>query len=139
MSELESQSPFTDSTMLDDAVSVSLDTSSQADSEPHGEHEVESSEPDKSVPLEDTPIDEETVAPEANGNSTTKPPSSKDDLTVEDITTPPADQAKKDVLASPRSLKMPVPIKTTGIKSAGPPTPLVKKACFFVVQLLLSH
>ncbi|KZP10531.1 hypothetical protein FIBSPDRAFT_801088 [Athelia psychrophila] len=127
MSEVDSQSPVIDAATLEDATSVSLDTSSQANSETHAEHEdVDVTELDGSAPQEDTPTDAASAPPEVNGQNTSDPAPPADDLTVDDIT-PPVEDDKKEPMASPAKPKVPVPIKTTGARSAGPPTPLVKK------------
>lgn len=129
MSEVDSQSPVIDAATLEDATSVSLDTSSQANSETHAEHEdVDVTELDGSAPQEDTPTDAASAPPEVNGQNTSDPAPPADDLTVDDIT-PPVEDDKKEPMASPAKPKVPVPIKTTGARSAGPPTPLVKKVC----------
>lgn len=127
MSEVESQSPATDATTLDDATTATFDTSSQADSDTQAEHEVDSTEQNHSTPLEDTPTDLASSAAEANGHSTAEPAPPTDDLTVNDIT-PSAEESKKEPMASPEKARVPVPIKTTGgAAAAGPKTPLVRK------------
>ena len=131
MSEVESQGQV-NTIHQEDTVSESVDTSSRAEPEaPHGEHEVELEKP-----LENTFVEQSATDPaqEYGGSKTngTGPSQSDDVLAVDDAASPPADKANKEEPSAPTDLgksKSAMSVKITGDKSAGPPTPLVKKVC----------
>jgi conserved oligomeric Golgi complex subunit 6 len=113
-------------------VSESVDTSSQAEPEaPHGEHEVELEKPLENTLVEESATD---TAQEDGGSKTNGMEHSQSDdiLAVDDVASPPADEANKEEPTAPTDSgksKSAISVKVTGDKSAGPPTPLVKKVC----------
>jgi conserved oligomeric Golgi complex subunit 6 len=128
MSEVDAQGPV-DIAPLQGTVSESVDTFSHAEPEaPHGEHEV----PKLGEFAEETHVDETAAPAQENGDSKTngmEPPQSDDLLTVEDATSSTAEVKREDPAPIPDSgkPKVPMSVKPTGSKAAGPPTPLVKK------------
>lgn len=135
MSEIEPQSSV-EPAGLEQPIPESVDTSSQAEpGAPHGEHEVESvpTEPpaDETSPETDAPVDEHE---DSKANGTEPQPSTAASTAVveaeENALSPPADDssAKQSTdTTDAEKTKPAMSVKTTGSKSAGPSTPLVKK------------
>jgi hypothetical protein len=124
MSGVHSQGPV--DIVQDNTVSESVDTSQP--NAPHGEHEA----PKKLV--QDTRVDEPAAPAEEDGDSRTndtEPPQSDDFPTIDDAASlPAADEEKKEEPASTTNSgksKPAMSVKVSDDKSAGPPTPLVKK------------
>ena len=126
MSEAEPQDQV-NTELTEGTVSHSIDASSLAEPETHGEHEAET------VGME-APAEETVSAAGKNGDSNTNGAGklqSDDTPIVDDAASSPADEDKKEPSDTAGSAK-PKPemsIKTSVSKSAGPSTPLVKKVC----------
>ena len=127
MSEVEPHVPI-DSTPQEDNVSQSVDTSSatQGVEAPHGKHEVKSGNPaEEASTIEQNGHDHATGAEKS---------SSEDPLALEDLGSPSTDQPKSEAeeiapSAEAGKGKPAMSVKITESKSAGPPTPQVKKVC----------
>jgi hypothetical protein len=125
MPEVEPQGPVNVAPPKN-TVSGPANTSSQLG--PHGKHEVA---PEK--PTEDTQV--ANYVPPAQENGDRKPNGTEhlqsDDIpAIDNAVDPPADEGKKEEPAPTTSFEKPKPamsVKTTGGKSLGPPTPLVKR------------
>jgi hypothetical protein len=109
---------------MGDVASGSVDTAPEVEPEaPHGQHEVE--------PAADTHVGESGVPAQENGDNKTNdsdPLQLDDVLVVNDTSIQPADDKKEEPSITDSGKPKPeMSVKTTGEKSAGPPTPLVKK------------